>query len=65
ITQNHPFLDGNKRTGLAAGLVFLELNGIHIEDSEESLYEMVINVTLGKFLKKDIASALRKLHQNN
>src|SRR5438105_60286 len=31
ITQNHPFVDGNKRTGLASALVFLELNNISIE----------------------------------
>ena len=28
ICQNHPFLDGNKRVGLAAALVFLDLNGV-------------------------------------
>lgn len=28
IAQNQPFLDGNKRTGLVAALVFLDLNGV-------------------------------------
>jgi death-on-curing family protein len=32
LCQNHPFIDGNKRTALAAALVFLELNGITILD---------------------------------
>lgn len=27
ISQNHPFIDGNKRTALASALVFLEMNG--------------------------------------
>ncbi len=30
IVSNHPFLDGNKRAGLLAALVFLDLNGIAI-----------------------------------
>jgi prophage maintenance system killer protein len=30
--MNHPFMDGNKRTGLAAALVFLDFNGVEIED---------------------------------
>ena len=31
LVQNHPFVDGNKRTGAVAALVFLSLNGIEIE----------------------------------
>ena len=27
IVRNHPFLDGNERTGFVAGILFLELNG--------------------------------------
>ena len=34
IAENQPFLDGNKRTGLAAALVFLAINGIEIQDPE-------------------------------
>lgn len=38
IVRNHPFMDGNKRTGLLAALVFLDLNGISIErDSSDFL----------------------------
>jgi death-on-curing protein len=37
IAQNQPFLDGNKRTGLAAALVFLDLNGIPVLDPQEKL----------------------------
>ena len=35
ICQNHPFIDGNKRTALATALVFLSLNGIELEDPNE------------------------------
>jgi death-on-curing protein len=31
ITCNHPFLDGNKRVGTVAAIVFLELNGLELE----------------------------------
>ena len=46
ICQNHPFIDGNKRTGLVAGLIFLEFNGVHIEDPEGLLYEAIMNIEL-------------------
>lgn len=35
IVKNHPFLDGNKRTGLLAAAVFLEVNGKRLIASEE------------------------------
>lgn len=34
IAMNHPFVDGNKRTALVCGLVFLGINGIEIQASE-------------------------------
>jgi hypothetical protein len=35
--KNHPFVDGNKRTGLVAALVFLTLNGYEFRAPEEDL----------------------------
>ncbi len=61
ICSNHPFVDGNKRTALASSLVFLELNGIVIEDPEELLYEIVIQVATGGSSKETIAQAFRRL----
>src|SRR5690349_24952441 len=34
LSQNHPFIDGNKRVGLAAMLTFLDLNGYEFDDTE-------------------------------
>ena len=34
LVRNHPFLDGNKRTGFAAADVFLQLNGHELTASE-------------------------------
>ncbi|PKL35948.1 MAG: type II toxin-antitoxin system death-on-curing family toxin [Spirochaetae bacterium HGW-Spirochaetae-1] len=61
IAQNHPFLDGNKRTALAAGLVFLDFNGITIDDPSDRLYAMMMRVASGKGDKKYITEVLRGL----
>jgi len=61
ICQNHAFLDGNKRTALAAALVFLDLNGIEINDPEERLYDLMIEVAKGQKSKSDISSMLKSL----
>jgi death-on-curing protein len=56
ICRNHPFVDGNKRTATATGLVFLELNGVWIEADEDQFYELVIGVAEGAVDKADVAS---------
>ena len=61
ICQNRPFPDGNKRVGLAAALVYLDLNGTEIEDPKEELYELMMNVAKGRATKKGIAEMFRKL----
>ena len=63
ICQNHPFLDGNKRTALAAALVFLELNRISISDPKGILYDAVMKMASGRMDKKDFAETLRTLPQ--
>jgi len=40
IVQNHPFLDGNKRTGAAAAIVFLSMNDVDVEEDEDGLVEI-------------------------
>ena len=37
IVRNHPFVDGNKRTGFVVGVLFLELNGAAFAAPEEEL----------------------------
>jgi death-on-curing protein len=61
LCQNHCFIDGNKRIGLAAALVFLDLNGVTVGDPEGRLYQLVIDVTSGKARKPEIAAVLREL----
>jgi len=61
ICQNHPFIDGNKRTALASALVFLEIHGISISDSEGTLYEATMDIASGKMKKEEFANILRNL----
>jgi death on curing protein len=60
IVQNHPFIDGNKRTGTVATIVFLALNGIELQADETQLEQLVIDVAKGKAGKSSVADFLRK-----
>lgn len=44
LIRNHAFLDGNKRIGAHAMLVFLSLNGIELSYTQEELADMVLKV---------------------
>ena len=63
ICQNHPFVDGNKRTALAASLVFLDLNGIQLSDPDDKLYRLMLQVANGKRSKLQIATVFRSLRK--
>lgn len=56
IVMNHPFVDGNKRTGTVAALVFLSLNGINIVAKDGEISELTIAVASGEKKKSDVAS---------
>lgn len=47
IIANHPFIDGNKRTGFVMGVLFLELNGYRFTASEEAAAQTVIALAAG------------------
>lgn len=61
IAEGQPFVDGNKRTGLNAALVFLELNGWSAEDPEEELYDAMIGLATGTYTKSTLADVFRRL----
>ena len=63
LSQNHPFIDWNKRTGLAASLVFLELNGTSVVDPKGQLYEAIMTMAAGKLNKEELAAIIRSLAQ--
>ena len=48
LIQNHPFVDGNKRIGAHAMLVFLSLNGVELTYTQQELSGMILDVAAGK-----------------
>ncbi len=61
LVQNHPFIDGNKRTGSAAAIIFLKLNSVEIEADEDALVDLTLRVASGQAGKPDIAAFFRRL----
>jgi death-on-curing protein len=47
IVRNHPFVDGNKRAGFLAGILFLELNGFDFAAGEQAVVESVFALAAG------------------
>ena len=60
LVKNHPFLDGNKRVGAVAALVFLLLNGHDLDAPEDDLVEMVLSVARGEIDKAEVAVFIRR-----
>ncbi|HEY6140867.1 MAG TPA: type II toxin-antitoxin system death-on-curing family toxin [Thermoanaerobaculia bacterium] len=60
ICRNHPFLDGNKRTAVAAALTFLEMKGIEVDADEDAFYDLVIGVAEGRVSKAAVTVFLEK-----
>ena len=54
LINNHPFIDGNKRIGILAMLVFLEINGIEIICTDEELIELGLGVADSSVSYKDL-----------
>ena len=60
IVRNHPFVDGNKRTGFVAGVLFLELNGARFIASEAAAADAVIQLAAGGVDEPAYAAFLRE-----
>jgi death on curing protein len=60
LARNHPFVDGNKRTALAACLAFLWLNDHEVEAGEDELTDLVIGVAAGRVSKAQVAVFLEE-----
>jgi death-on-curing protein len=59
IVKNHPFIDGNKRTGFLLGILFLELNGYRFTASEESAARAVLDLAAGSIDEDGFCEFLR------
>ena len=60
IAKNHPFIDGNKRTGFVVGILFLELNGYRFTASEAAAAQAVIVIAAGTLDEAGYAAFLRE-----
>ncbi len=60
LIQNHPFADGNKRTGFQAMRLMLRLNGFDLQGTQKMKFQFVINVATGKYTEQEIADWLQK-----
>ena len=57
--RNHPFVDGNKRTGFVVGILFLELNGYRFAASEEEATRVVMELASGNLDEAGYTTFLR------
>jgi death-on-curing protein len=58
IVRNHPFVDGNKRTGFVVGVLFLETNGYRFTAPEEDATRVVLDLATGLIDEKGFVSWL-------
>ena len=60
LVENHPFVDGNKRVGAMAALIFLDLNGYDFDASDADFTAVVLKVASGEMMKSEISMFLRQ-----
>lgn len=60
ITQNHPFVDGNKRIGMLVMLMTLRLNHVKIQYSQAELIQLGLSVADNSFRYEDILAWINK-----
>jgi len=61
ICNNHPFLDGNKRTAMMAAIVFLRINGIELLPDSAEWEKLMLDVASSKINRDETTRRLRKL----
>ena len=60
MVKNHPFVDGNKRTGFVVGILFLEINGYQFVGSEAQSAQAVIALAAGQLDEAQYAQFLQR-----
>lgn len=60
IITMHPFVDGNKRTGMMATFTFLEVNGYRVTATDDAVFEYALFVATKKPEVSEIAAWLKK-----
>jgi death-on-curing protein len=60
LVKYHPFLDGNKRAGLAVAIAFLGLNDLRLAATEDEVVDLVLAIAEGRAGKPDAAVFIRE-----
>ncbi len=60
IVQNHPFVDGNKRTGFLAGAAVMELNGLRLTATEPEATRIILDLAAGDVSELQLAAWFRE-----
>ncbi len=58
LVKNHPFVDGNKRIGAHAMLVFLAVNGVELSYTQQELTDIILQVAAGEKSYEDLLAWL-------
>lgn len=59
LIRNHAFIDGNKRTGVLATILFYNLNGFHIDAAQEDVIALALDIAEGQIDVEGIAGILK------
>ena len=60
LVRNHPFVDGNKRTGAVSALQFLHLNGVAVTAPDVEFEALILDVSVGRADKARVAEFFRR-----
>ena len=60
ICKNHPFFDGNKRVAVVASEVFLNVNGMRLDVTNEELKQLCLGVAAGEVSKDEAVTFFEK-----
>jgi death-on-curing protein len=59
LTQAHAFIDGNKRVAAVVAEIFLEVNSVTLDATEDQLYELYIGVADGRLSREEVEERFR------
>lgn len=62
VVRNHALVDGNKRLGWLATVVFYGLNDVALDAADDDAYELVMAIARSEPTVEDVASSLRAWH---
>ena|SRR3990167_2390127 len=61
IINNHPFIDGNKRTGMISAIVFLRLNSVYINLNNDDFFSLAMLIANNKLNYQQLAKEFSSL----